>query len=482
MCMQAASQHGHHNIIVQAQGDNIAVRVGLPHLKLIPVEARIHRQLRREIDILNPAYQAVPLVGRELDMRFLHDWLGAKAGIAVTAMVGPGGSGKTRLALEFLQQLPMDWQGGFLTPEEAGRFIGQENLSEWSWQKPTLVVVDYAALLAGTLARWFAELADHGAPRHELRILLLERHADPNSGWYRDLADGTWHGQAARGLFSPTAPRRVTPLNDAALRREVLLAGMRAAAALAPSGKTICRLPDPGEDAWFDQRLEENQWADPLLLLVAGVIAPSNKLNAALMLSRPDLAKHLATRERDRVRNCVQSSAAGELLAHLYACVTLCGGLGRKQAIEVAEQEFKAEHEEYPGGAGRAVKDLARHLGAGDMLPALIPDLLGEALLPVTFAAKGAAVTSRLSGVAGVVVARCLMRCARDFGSVGERWPLEWLQSLIAEGQGDPAILIEIEAALPKETLILRELAVEVTQLLIAKLVQDSRSTLEGTF
>jgi len=172
MSAQASSQHGHHNIIVQAQGDNMHIQIGLPHLKLIPVEARIRRQLRREIDIFNPAYQAVPLVGRELDLRFLHDWLGAKAGIAVTAVVGPGGSGKTRLALEFLQQLPSDWQGGFLTTEEACRFLGQENLSEWSWQKPTLVVVDYAAMMSGTLARWFAELADHAAFQHKLRIWI----------------------------------------------------------------------------------------------------------------------------------------------------------------------------------------------------------------------------------------------------------------------------------------------------------------------
>lgn len=70
MSTQAASQNGHHNIIVQAQGDNMHVQIGLPHLKLIPVEVRIRRRLRREIDILNPAYQAVPLVGRELDLRF----------------------------------------------------------------------------------------------------------------------------------------------------------------------------------------------------------------------------------------------------------------------------------------------------------------------------------------------------------------------------------------------------------------------------
>jgi hypothetical protein len=63
--------------------------------------------------VLNPVFRAVPLVGREPDLKFLHDWLSAKPKVAVTAMVGAGGSGKTRLALEFLQQLPDEGRGGF---------------------------------------------------------------------------------------------------------------------------------------------------------------------------------------------------------------------------------------------------------------------------------------------------------------------------------------------------------------------------------
>jgi hypothetical protein len=470
MSTQTASQFGQHNIIVQAAGDNIHVQVGVPHLKLVPVSARIRTQPKREIDILNPAFQAVPIVGREEDLQFLHNWLGTEPKIAVTAMVGPGGSGKTRLALQFLQELPETWQGGFLTGEEADRFLRQENLSEWGWQRPTFVMVDYAALMAGTLSRWFAELADHAEPGDRLRILLLERHADPNSGWYRDLADGTFHGQAVRELFSPAEPRRVTPLDEAGQRRQVLQSGLKAAAPFAKPGKTIPRIPAVQEDTLFDQRLMANQWADPLLLLMAAVIAASDGLNFPLSLSRPDLAKELAKREHARVCKIGPSIAAGQILAHLYACVTLCGGLERDQAVDVAEAELNAEHKIYPGGAGQAVDDLARYLGADHRLPPLLPDLLGEALLPLTLGAKGAAATARLSHVAPAGVASSLMRSAQDFGPGGERWPLEWLQSLIAEGQTELGILMEIENALPKDTTILRKLAVEVTQSLLGQI------------
>jgi len=46
---------------------------------------------------------------------------------------------------------------------------------------------DYAAFMATTLSRWFSELADHSEPRHSLRILMLERHADAHFGWFHDL-------------------------------------------------------------------------------------------------------------------------------------------------------------------------------------------------------------------------------------------------------------------------------------------------------
>ena len=64
---QSATVNGNGNIIVQAHGNNIRVKIGAPHLVLIPVAARIRKDLRRDIDILNPVYQAVLLAGRSLN-------------------------------------------------------------------------------------------------------------------------------------------------------------------------------------------------------------------------------------------------------------------------------------------------------------------------------------------------------------------------------------------------------------------------------
>jgi tetratricopeptide (TPR) repeat protein len=469
MAAQSATQFGHNNIVVQAHGDNIHVEIGLPHLKLIPVHARLEHHPRNAIDLLDPAYQSVPLVGREPDLRFLHDWLASHPAIAITAIVGPGGSGKTRLALEFLQQLPESWQGGILTGQEAERFSKQENLSEWGWQKPTFIVADYAALMSGVLAKWFSELVDNPSPPHKLRILLLERHADPKFGWYHDLADGTWHGRAVRELLSPEEPRRVAPLDQIDQRRAVLEAGIRAASFFHPEEIPAPALPTPGTDDWFDQRLAADQWSDPLLLLIAAVIALSDGWGAALSLSRVDLATRIAERECSRIENAANSRVEGRLLAYLYGCVTLCGGLDRKTAIEVAEKELHALHKNYQGGAGQAVDDLSRVLGVTNRLPPLSPDLIGEALLPLALS-DGADVTARMANVALGGVTASLIRSAQDFGHAGQAWPLEWLKSLVSEGENDPRILMEIEDSLPVQSVILRKLALEVTQSLIGQL------------
>jgi tetratricopeptide (TPR) repeat protein len=232
-------------------------------------------------------------------------------------------------------------------------------------------------------------------------------------------------------------------------------------------------IPDTGQDQWFDQRLAADQWADPLLLLMAAVVAASDGIPAALKLSRPDLAKTLASRELDRVRKSVEDRSAKDLLVHLYGCITLCGGLSRDDAGNIAEGEFAALRKQYPGGPGQAVDDLARLLGARDWLSALTPDLLGEALLLAAFdGVLGGAVTTRVAPIAPVQVAATLIRSAQDFAHYGEARPLEWLQALVAKGQQGPDLLSAIQEALPGDTLVLRQLGLDVTDSLVRSLAQ----------
>jgi len=205
---------------------------------------------------------------------------------------------------------------------------------------------------------------------------------------------------------------------------------------------------------------------------MAAVIAASSGIHAALKLSRPDLAKELAKREQARLRNSVTDRNAKDLLVHLYACVTLCGGLNCDDASTVAEREFAALKMQYPGGPGRATKDLATLLGKQDSLPPLTPDLLGEAFLLTVFAEHGSSVVARLGALASDRVAATIIRSVQDFSHWGEAAPMHWMEALVAQGEQDWGILLAIQEALPKDTLALRPLAVAVTQSLLRHVSQ----------
>jgi tetratricopeptide (TPR) repeat protein len=448
-----------------------------PPLWLSPLSAHVRGRPRRDIDILDPGFRAVPLVGRKSDLQSLFRWLQEEQKIAVTTLIGPGGSGKTRLAIELLECLPKGWQGGFLVADHARQFVAEEDFAVWSWQMPTLVVVDYASLLVDTLALWFSHLSNLQFAKHALRILLLERHADIKNGWYHDLADDTWHGHRVRELLSPVEPRHLSPLSQPEQRRQILEEGLKVARELGDPTEPNVALPEPGENRLFDLRLATARWDYPLLLLMASLSSPTGGLDATLELSRQDLAKELASRERDRLRQAAQDAGAKELLNHLYACVILCGGLSREDAGSVAESEFAALRRNYPGGSGQAVDDLARFLGASDWLPALTPDMFAEAFLLINLDQTKIKVAGRLASRAPEKMAATLIRTLQDFAD--EQLPLDLLREMAKEGKQNFSILRSIEENLSSDTLSLRQLrlfAVEVTRLLIHALVTNPAS------
>ena len=84
------------------------------------------------------------------------------------------------------------------------------------WQKPTLIVVDYAGALLKPIWSWLHELADHpirkdGPP---LRLLLLEREADLQTGWLRSLRDASSSASGVQCLFDPLEPMRLAALGE----------------------------------------------------------------------------------------------------------------------------------------------------------------------------------------------------------------------------------------------------------------------------
>ncbi len=113
-------------------------------------------------------------------MEKLRRWLDDPRELSVRVLVGAGGRGKTRLALELGRAASQgEWLAGFASAEELDGFRRQNGIEQWRWDKPVLVVVDYAASRVEQIRDWLRELVDASLEdRPKLRLLLLERQAN----------------------------------------------------------------------------------------------------------------------------------------------------------------------------------------------------------------------------------------------------------------------------------------------------------------
>jgi hypothetical protein len=229
------------------------------------------------------------------------------------------------------------------------RFHDARSLKDWRWGKPTLIVVDYAAAAARMLRAWLEALARRRPAPNEapLRLLLLERHADRDMGWWADLIrSGGLSGRGPDELASPAEPIPLPPLDSLAERRALLRQVVGLAAGFA--GKAVPEIPPEGADADFDRRLSDvSLETEPLFLVMAGIVGMTTGVPQALALGRTDLAMQIAESERVRLGRLsmgwgIDADALASMLAHLAACITLQGGCDRKVAIALIRQECEA--------------------------------------------------------------------------------------------------------------------------------------------
>jgi tetratricopeptide (TPR) repeat protein len=452
-----ASAVGSGNIIVQAVGSgiNVAVSPQVPHLRLTLFDARTERVKQERSDAaLLSAYRSdvVPLLGRENVLGDLWAWMERDATVCIRVLVGAGGRGKTRLGLELARQaLAKRWLAGFIEQGEMDRFRRQQNVSDWGWDKPTLLIVDYAASRVEQLRDWLGELVDAGTSRPPLRMLLLERQAERKLGW---MASVFGHGEndrsrAALTLLDPVEPVELAAVSRVELRREIF-------ATLLARKREGLVAPEAGTDPDFDRLLAGEQWAgDPLLLMMAGLVAGEVGVKHALALSRADLAEKVARRELYRIgaiaaangidrSNQTQKGAFGR---HVAALATLTQGLSLTDARKLVDDErqrlgssadtnsvLAALRDALPGSEGRDISPIQ-------------PDIVGEAAILVWAA--------ELAWIG--VEASASIKAGRDE-------PIRWLGALTHTLDADAAALMLISYQLPQKTVVLREFAADLAQ------------------
>jgi pimeloyl-ACP methyl ester carboxylesterase len=121
--------------------------------------------------------RAIPLVGRETEKSLLADFLGNPTQpFRWMVMLGSGGVGKSRLALELCLAVRNEWHAGFLSRNEQ-----QPDWGRWQPLVPTLIVVDYAARDIDRNGKLLQALAGRGPADGTLRlaapvrVLFIER-------------------------------------------------------------------------------------------------------------------------------------------------------------------------------------------------------------------------------------------------------------------------------------------------------------------
>ena len=115
--------------------------------------------------------------------------------------------------------------------------------------------------------------------------------------------------------------------------------------------------------------------------MMAALAAWQSGWIGAMSLSRPDLAVAVARIEHSRLTRVCPDSTASDLLAHLAAFVTLCGGLESGELRAAATEECVVLQKSYAGGPGSLADALAGFLPSPGGAAAILPDIAGEAFL-----------------------------------------------------------------------------------------------------
>ena len=453
------------------------------------------REVHRELQVLNANYRAFPYIGRAGDLQKLWDWLNAPTPISFQVVCGRGGSGKTRLAYQFLEELEMKapfagWHAGLLESARIGDALRNEKFRRWRRRQPTLIVIDYAAscteqLAANVIRELRSSSLGSEAEAAPLRFLLLERGADEQKGWYNTLLRAAGD---RREEFFPNAALELSRLNADELVRlfaEVLDSLGRLDMRMGRAARAALPLP-----ADLAARFEERKIADPLVISMAAMVASERGDLGALDLDRIDLARGVADHEYRRLEELARAAGYRPfLLLHLAACATLAGEFTTTECDAVCREE--KEHIESDWKLPELLECLtSRALPAerrSSGVAGIVPDIVGEAFVLEIFRQEGHEPEQAIVRVAERKlrpVVRGLVRIIQDFApdpmkprvedEEDQKRALAWLVHLLGRwsGAGERKLrdedFWEIRFALPVDSITMGRAAREFYRTVMA--------------
>ena len=414
-------------------------------------------------DLVRAACRVLPFFGREAELELLEGWCEGEETFGIRLIDGPGGAGKTRLAMELCDRLRRTgWLAGFAASTAGDASVVR--LVERGGDR--LLVVDYAETRR-PLVEALLEAGAHAAGGR-LRLLLLGRGAGE---WWQALGETSEaRDLAARGEVIELGPLRL----EAEAQTDLLHQAMDRFARW--TGRPIPPDPPPG-----------NPVPDLPLYTLLSAFAALDSLHTEDHAGL--LAIALAHEERWWAR---ASGVGGEKLGELLAGITLSGGadpsLARALALATGTM-----------AALEPVRILyARRRSDGqEWLPSLEPDPLGETLVDqvlgrladpsawlgelIAAGAPARSLLTVLTRAAARTADRRWLRAAMggrlatmlEVGigvAVETGWPMGQVLAELFAVEGDSALAEGVAGRIPEatRTVELRELALEVASVRLA--------------
>ncbi len=315
--------------------------------------------------LLTAAYEVIPFDenGRREELDLLASWCNQAENQSVLLLTGEGGSGKTRLMIEWCRRLRhQGWHAGFLRKDRDEGEI--DPLLEGS--APRLVVVDYAETRLGVVQPLLLKMglaSDGEGPK--LRVVLLARR---QADWWESLP--RIDRPVEDLLLRSPKPQPITallPTNPAERQRSFDTAVQGFAWQLDRKAPADLHIPD----------LTRTEFGRALYLHMAALAA----LQGEQIETAEDALEQTLAHERRFWQR--QAEDLTEALEAAVAAVTLVGGTATSSQAQVllarALQPFALQQREVRT-VQRVLRDL--YYGSGERyLDPLQPDILGEQLI-----------------------------------------------------------------------------------------------------
>jgi len=298
------------NVVEGVSGSNIAVtQVYAPgQIGLTPdVLVKTGNTTPFSADWLIFAEESISFFGRDAELAAIEKFLIDSRSFVWWAVVGPGGTGKSRMALEAVKRLPQDWTGGFIPKGDVSvqRVAGSQPVGNTLW------VLDYAGSQGGEKLRTIISTFYHLAysTEHKVRLLLLERGYSEESGWWADMMKAIGRERGAVNASSYREPMPLTTLADGtrAFVNEVVNSLPES------EGQILRRTLDRISDEWL---MEHSDHGNPLILqmLASEIVRSAGEIPVTQTPGARGILESYFAREIEMLRD--RSKNAGLNFAH----------------------------------------------------------------------------------------------------------------------------------------------------------------------